>query len=194
MTLPLVCTLALATEPPPAAPAPTAQAAAESLITRDPEGIGVGLLLGAPTGFSAAWRPGGRFLVDAGVAWSFVPTTRGVTSFVQLHVDGAFDLTDMRTAEMPDMHFPLSLGVGPRIRLGGGTGYDAFNLALRVPVTMGFWHEGVPVEGFIELAPGVGVFPLTEFILDAAIGVRFWLPAPGGGPRYAAADPEVDPY
>ncbi|MSQ01660.1 MAG: hypothetical protein EXR71_07175 [Myxococcales bacterium] len=176
------------------AAAATPMAAAESLINRDAEGIGMGLILGAPTGFSAAWRPGGRFLVDGGVAWSFVPTSGGVRSYAQLHIDAAIDLADLRTSEMPNMHFPIWMGVGPRTRLGDGTGYEAFNVAIRMPFGMGFWHDGVPVEGFIEIAPGVGVFPRTEFIVDAALGVRFYIPMPGGAPRFKSPDPSTDTY
>lgn len=194
MIFALFASAALAADDSATAAARTTAAAAESMITRNPEGIGVGLILGAPTGFSAAWRPGGRFMVDTGVAWSFVPTSGGVQSFVQLHADACIDLTDMRTAELPDMHFPLWLGVGPRARIGDGTGYDAFNLAVRLPFGMGFWHEGLPLEGFIEVAPGVGVYPRTEFIVDASVGVRFWIAAAVGTHRYAAPAPDEGGY
>jgi hypothetical protein len=154
-------------------------------LDRDPEGVGLGIILGEPTGFSAAWRPEGRFWVDGGLAWS-------LPSFAQLHVDACLDLGDFRTADLPDMHFPLWVGVGPRFRVGAGTGYDAFNMGIRVPIGFGFWHDGLPIEGFLELAPGVGVYPNTEFIFDGGVGARFFLPIANGGKRYSS--PEPDPY
>lgn len=170
-----------------AAPLPPADA-----FTRDPEGVGIGLILGAPTGLSLAWRPGGRFMVDSGIAWSFSATGKG---WAQIHADACVDIADLRTAELPDMHFPLWIGAGPRARIGGGTGYEAFNLAIRVPLAMGFWHTGVPIEGFVELAPGVGIFPQTEFTMDAAVGVRFYIKAAGGTARFVGPDPGMDaPY
>ena len=63
---------------------------------------------------------------------------------------------------------------------------------MRVPVGFGLWHHNVPVEGFIELAPGIGLFPRTEFVMDAALGIRFWIAAPGGAPRFAADEPTDD--
>ena len=162
--------------------------AEEPLLTRDPEGLGLGLMLGEPTGFSGVWRPGGRFSVDMGLAWSF-------PSWAQFHTDACLDLVDLRTAELPDMHFPIWLGVGPRFRFGSGTDYDAFNMAIRVPVAMGFWHNQLPIEGFLELAPGVGVFPKTEFTMDVGVGARFFIPVPSTTPRFTSANPEdVEPY
>lgn len=164
----------------------------DTAFTRNPEGVGIGLILGAPTGVSLAWRPGGRFMVDGGVAWSFSATGKG---WAQLHTDVCIDLADLRTADLPDMHFPIWIGAGPRARLGDGTGYDAFNLAIRVPVAMGFWHDDVPVEGFVELAPGIGIFPSTEFTMDAAVGVRFYMPAAEGSARFASPDVDAEvPY
>ncbi len=173
----------------------TAAYAGDTVITHNPEGIGLGLILGAPTGFSFGWRPGGRFMADAGIAWSFSDSYDGLDSWAQVHADVCIDLADLRTADLPDMHFPVWIGVGPRARFGSGTGYEAFNLAARVPIAMGFWHNEVPIEGFLEVAPGVGLFPRTEFTFDASIGARFWLAAPGGTARFTAPEPMDDrPY
>ncbi len=150
---------------------------------RDPEGIGIGILLGEPTGFSAAWRPGGRFWVDGAVAWSF-------PSFAQFHADACVDLSDLRTADIPNTHFPVWLGVGPRIRVGSGSGYDGVNLGVRVPIAMGVWHDKVPIEGWAELVPVVGVWPKTELSLDGGIGARIYFPAGRQGPRLSSPEPD----
>jgi hypothetical protein len=169
--------------------------AKEDAFTRNPEGVGLGILLGAPTGFSFAWRPGGRFMVDGGIAWSFSAIPGGVSSYAQVHSDFCLDLADLRTAEIPDMHFPVWVGVGPRLHFGGGSGYEAFNAAARIPFGMGFWHDKLPIEGFVELAPGIGVYPTTEFVMDAAIGVRFFIALPGGEARFVGPEPDApEPY
>lgn len=162
-----------------------ATAAHADSFARDPEGVGFGVILGEPTGLSLAWRPEGRLWVDGGLAWSF-------PSFAQLHVDACFDIGDFRTADLPDMHFPVWIGAGPRFRVGSGSGYDAFNMGIRIPIGMGFWHDDIPIEGFLELAPGVGVVPGTEFIFDAGVGARFFIPTAGSGKRFSS--PEPDPY
>jgi hypothetical protein len=52
---------------------------------------------------------------------------------------------------------------------------------------MGMIHDGVPLEGFVELAPGLLFYPETSFLFDAALGLRFYLPKGGATP--AAATP-----
>ncbi|MBM4390821.1 MAG: hypothetical protein FJ090_06835 [Deltaproteobacteria bacterium] len=162
---------------------------ADDGFSRDPEGIGMGIFLGGPTGFSAAWRPGGtwggRFWVDGAMAWSFA-------SFAQVHADACLDLADLRTSDIPNTHFPVWLGAGPRLRIGSGTGYDSVNLGIRVPIAMGVWHDKVPIEGWAELVPVVGVWPRTEMGFDGGIGARVYIPAGRQGPRLAS--PEPDPY
>ena len=160
-------------------------AVAADLLERDPEGGGVGIMLGEPTGISLAYRPGGRVWYDGALAWS-------IPNFFQVHSDACIDLADLRTADLPDMHFPLWIGAGVRARLGGGSGYDEFNLGVRVPLGFGFWHNALPIEGFFELVPGVGVFPRSEFIFDGGVGARIYFPVANTGKRYATAEP--DPY
>ena len=47
-------------------------------------------------------------------------------------------------------------------------------------------------EASTGLAPGVGVYPNTEFIFDGGVGARFYVPIAGSGHRYSS--PEPDPY
>lgn len=147
------------------------------------EGFGIGIVLGLPTGLTAAWRPGGPVWYDAAVAWSFA---RG--SFA-VHADALVTLSEIRTEDFPDTAWPLYVGVGPRVRMGAGAnaGYGGFELGARVPVGMGVVHDGFPLEGFLELAPGVGLVPDTRFTFDAAIGARFYIP------RKASATPATIP-
>ena len=143
------------------------------LLSRDAEGFGVGVILGAPTGLSFGWRPGNTLTYDGAVAWSFA---RGSLS---THVDARIDIADAGNEDFPDTSFPIYIGVGPRLRLGDvvGDGQDAdFDLGIRVPVGMSVIHDNVPIEGFVELVPGIGLYPSTAFLFDAALGIRLYLP------------------
>jgi hypothetical protein len=151
-----------------------------SVFGRDAEGIGVGLILGVPTGLSLGYRPGGPLWFDSAVAWSF---TRG--SLV-VHADALIELTEIRTDDFADTAFGVYLGVGPRIRIGDvpGDAFDSdFDLGVRIPLGMTIRHDDTPIEGFLEIVPGVGLFPATSFLFDAALGVRFYVPAPKGAPK-----------
>ena len=144
-------------------------------LSEQVEGVGVGVILGEPTGFTAAWRPGSQQAADLGVAWS-IPEER-----FHLHADYLFTLVSFADPAAPKVAFPLYVGVGPRLRLGSSETLDRLKkqrdsslLALRIPVGLGIWVADVPVEGFVELVPVVGMLPETRFDFDAALGARVY--------------------
>jgi hypothetical protein len=142
-------------------------------------GWGVGVLLGIPTGISVARRETGRAWYDAAIAWSF---DRGT---LDLHADILITLADLRSDDIADMTFPVWIGVGPRARFGDSpyTSTDeVVALGVRVPLGMSFIHAALPLEGFLEFAPGLGLLPSTTPFFDVAIGARYYLPdAPASG-------------
>ena len=145
----------------------------ERAVGREATGFGMGIILGLPTGLSFALRSESALWYDAAFAWSF-----GRTGGYAVHFDFLFDVTELRNEdEIPDVAFPIYLGVGPRMRIGGvsGTGTtDPFSIGARVPIGMGVRHDGVPVEGFVELVPGLSFYPATSFYFEAAIGGRYY--------------------
>lgn len=165
----LLVPFALATEAPPypegGSTTPTGP------LAHPAEGFGVGIILGLPTGISLGWRGDGPVHYDAALAWSF---DRGTLA---LHADALFTVANMRTDDIPDTTWPVYVGVGPRIRVGEDqvpASDSTVSLAARVPVGLAVLHDGLPLEAFLELAPGVQVFPATVMTFDIAIGVRFY--------------------
>lgn len=159
--------------PPPTVLSTVPDAPADPIFNREVEGIGLGVVLGLPTGFSFAARPGGRAWFDAALAWSF---DRGT---LHLHGDVLLTLADLRTDEIPDVRFPVWIGVGPRTRFGDSPytlTQEIVNVGVRIPVGMSFIHDNVPLEAFLELAPGIGLYPATRGFFDVAIGGRYYLP------------------
>lgn len=151
----------------------------EPMLNRDIGGFGLGLLLGLPTGLSAAWRPAeGRVYYDGALAWGFDG------GMLHIHGDVLLILADLRTDEIEDVHFPVYLGLGPRIRLEDKSRneyqQEVSRLGVRVPIGMSFVHDGVPLEAFLELAPGIGLFPAIDGTFDVAIGARYYFPSSRG--------------
>ncbi len=144
--------------------------AAEPAVTlaSGPRGAGLGIILGEPTGLSLAWRRDGPGGFDGAVAWS-VPESK-----VHLHADYLHELVSFRDPAAPVVEFPVSVGIGPRLRLGSGTSSKASVIGLRVPVCLGVRATEVPVEGFFELVPVLGLYPSTRMDFDAALGVRVY--------------------
>jgi len=152
----------------------SASAAAEPIVSlaEDASGIGLGIVLGEPTGLSASFRPAGPSYFDAAVAWS-VPEEK-----LHLHADYLYTIASFRDPAAPVVEFPIYLGLGPRIHLGDGQGFDTGKsslLALRIPMGLGIRGTQAPVEGFLELVPVLGLYPATRFDFDAALGVRVYL-------------------
>lgn len=150
-----------------------------------PHGIGLGLELGIPTGFTVAYRPGDRLWFAGGVGYS--PDTRTFA----LHGDALFTLIDRPNEDLPDLHLPFWAGFGPRVRVGEGTNNkNGSFIAVRVPLGFGVWHAGVPWEGYFEVAPGIGFIPEARPICDIVLGVRYY---PAALSPKAAAPPASPP-
>lgn len=132
-------------------------------LSPSPHGVGVGVILGAPTGLSGAWRPEGRSTAVAGLAWNFTERK------LHVHADYLFTVYDMRVPEAPTVGFPIYVGGGARIRAGGTDGFD---LGLRIPIGVNIMPDELPIDGFIELVPVVGLFPDTELGFEGGLGAR----------------------
>jgi len=122
----------------------------------------IGIILGEPTGLSGKQWIGEGASLDLAVAWSFVPE-----GAFYLHVDYQqhFDDLDLDVGSL--LWFA---GIGPRIYIGNEIG-----LGLRIPVGLVYDIDGVPLEVFLELAPGLNLFPGTVFNFGGGIGVRYQL-------------------
>ncbi|MSP57056.1 MAG: hypothetical protein EXR69_15875, partial [Myxococcales bacterium] len=163
--------------PAPAGPRPARSSVPPSL-ERDPSGLGIGAALGLPTGLSASWRPklaGAWF--QGGLGWDFSTGTLAVGG------DVLYTLATLHAPDIQEFSFPVYVGAGPRFRLGTAvSAYAPPVVALRLPLGMCFYHEGVPVEGYFEMAPGIGFIPHSSSpadvrgTFDVVLGGRFYLP------------------
>lgn len=119
-------------------------------------GLGLGVILGEPTGLSGKLWLRGDTAIDGAAAWSF---NKGGN--MHLHADY------------------LLHGFGGRIRLYYGFGVRAKleedrRVGIRFPVGIAYIAEA-PLDAFLEAAPLLDLAPSTNFRLNAAIGFRFFL-------------------
>ena len=124
--------------------------------------LGIGVVLGNPTGISVKYWQNKRNAIDGGLAWS----TRNEGRF-QLHTDylwHRFDLTgESRT--------PLYFGIGGRLRTQG----DQTGLGIRIPGGIAHLFRNDPFEIFFELVPVFDLVPETELDVEIGIGIRYYL-------------------
>jgi hypothetical protein len=123
--------------------------------------IGVGLIIGEPTGFSAKTWVSSVDAVDAGVAWSM---TNG---WFHVHADYLRHFFEVIPVESGDL--PLYVGIGARL----GFGQDIV-LGARVPLGINYIFDDLPLDVFLEVVPGILITPDTKFDMGGGIGVRYW--------------------
>lgn len=128
------------------------------------KGLGLGVILGEPTGFSGKYWLDDDHAVDFGLAYSFVHPDNTLS----LHADYLFHRFNIVRAEA---RFPVYFGFGGRIHFGNK---DGNTLGARGVVGILWMHHSLPIDLFVELAPVFNLFPETSLQLDLAIGGRYF--------------------
>ncbi|MEJ2553235.1 MAG: hypothetical protein P8164_10955 [Gammaproteobacteria bacterium] len=128
------------------------------------ENLGVGLMVGAPTGLSLkAWQDS-IHAIDVGLGW----TAEHNESF-HLHADYLFH--DFSVFKPGTGRMPLYYGMGGTISRKSG---DNTHVGIRVPFGISYFVAKSPLEIFGELAPRADLSPSSHFTVDAALGIRFY--------------------
>lgn len=161
--LPAVATVSIALAAPSAA-------RAEDIHGADKGALGIGLILGEPTGIAAKLYLKDDQAIQGAIGSAFVG------GGLQLHADYVFHPYILETRES----FVLPVYFGPGVRLidyTNGRGDSAFALGARLVGGLLFDFKDVPLDAFIEVA---GVF---EYEFKAGTGFGVTLNA-GAGVRY----------
>jgi hypothetical protein len=124
--------------------------------------VGLGIILGEPTGISFNMWTSQTVSFDAGAAWSFVNG-----SFFQIHGDMLFHNFDLFKVDTGKM--ALFYGFGGRIKFA-----DETTVSLRVPIGISYEFEKTPIELFLEVAPMLNLAPATEVDIAGGIGFRYY--------------------
>jgi hypothetical protein len=126
-------------------------------------GLGLGIMIGEPTGLNAKGWLTKRTAIDAGLAWSFVHETA-----LHVHVDYLIHSFNV----FPDAEqLPLYYGIGGRIKTGEKR--DA-QVGLRMVGGIEYMFRTAPIDIFFEIAPILDLTPKTELNMNAGIGARFY--------------------
>lgn len=141
-----------------------------------PQGLGLGLILGDPTGISGKFWLDQKRAVDFAAAWS----TADDDDDFEFHAD--YLLHQSGIVNSPPELRPLIgyYGIGARLHLGdddpnNSNGDDhADGLGVRVPFGLAWHFNGGQVDAFFEIAPVMDLVPETDLDVDAAIGARFY--------------------
>src|SRR5882672_6819329 len=105
--------------------------------------LGVGLILGEPTGASVKYLFTDTFAIDGAVGWSFHDETD-----LQLHADALWHKHDL--FDTSEGQFSLYFGVGGRVKFRDGA---EDRVGVRIPVGVSYKFDRAPVDLFVEVAP-----------------------------------------
>ncbi len=137
-------------------------------------GLGVGVMVGEPTGVSIKKWISARDAIDVGIGWSF-----SENDSVQFHVD--YLVHNDQILRTPDFEgrFPLYAGIGARVKLkdendGHGRNNDDALVGIRIPLGISYIFAHTPMDVFLEIVPVLDVAPDTDFDMNAAVGVRYY--------------------
>jgi hypothetical protein len=128
------------------------------------EKIGLGVILGEPTGLTGKFMLDNTSGIDAGVGWQ----TSGDDEF-HIYGDYLYHFYDIIT--VPKGYLPLYFGAG--LRYVYRENKDD-KLGIRLPLGIEYLFENVSLGAFFELVPVLNLTPDTDFDLEAGIGIRFF--------------------
>ena len=131
------------------------------------KGIGVGVILGEPTGLSGKWWLTKTIAIDGAVAWSFADDEG-----IQLHADALYHQFDLLKVSKGQL--PIYFGVGARIKFEVDDEDNDNRFGIRFPVGIAYIFGETPLDIFFELVPILELAPGTRFAFNGAVGVRYF--------------------
>jgi len=126
------------------------------------KGIGLGLIVGEPTGISFKYWTGSTTAFDAALAWSFIDEGA-------FHIHGDYIFHNFTLITIPEGKLPFYYGIGARIKTANDT-----KLGVRVPLGLAYLFNSAPIDIFLEIVPILDLTPKTDFAINAALGARYY--------------------
>jgi hypothetical protein len=124
--------------------------------------MGIGFMLGAPTGLSARKNISSHRAIDGGLGWSFGSKTR-----MHLHSDYLF--SNPGSIYWDQTPLDLYYGLGGRMKFG-----DDIELGVRMPIGLSYLDQEKPFEIFSEVAPIFDLLPDSGFEISLGVGMRIY--------------------
>jgi hypothetical protein len=132
----------------------------------DARGLGLGIILGEPTGINIKLLLSPPAAFDLGVAWSFVDQANVGYNFI-MYAD--YLIHFFGVVNIPYGQFGFYCGVGGLVNIQA----SEFQVSLRIPLGVTYILDEVPLDIFLEIVPGMEIFPQTLFRAFGGLGVHY---------------------
>jgi len=124
--------------------------------------VGIGIMIGEPTGLSVKLWTSSRSAFNIGAAWSL----SGRNEAIHLHADYLFHtwFGDVNRGQLGFYY-----GIGGRAIFAGDP-----TVGVRVPLGLNYVFENIPFDLFVEAVPILDLSPDTRFAGNGAFGLRYY--------------------
>jgi len=129
-------------------------------------GVGLGVIIGEPTGPTFKFWTGRSTAIDGALAWSFDRNN-------ELHLQMNYLFHEFGAINVNKGRMPFYYGIGGRLKFHDDNRDDEFGV--RVPAGLSYLFANSPVELFFEVVPIVNLAPDTELDFNGGIGIRYYL-------------------
>jgi len=126
-------------------------------------GLGLGIILGEPTGISLKNWLDRSTAIDFAIAWSF----DGKGSF---SIHGDYLSHHFKLIQVDSGSLPFYYGIGGSIKFQ----HDDARLGARVPLGLNYHFENLTLDLFLEFVPVLLLLPKTDFDINASVGIRYF--------------------
>lgn len=138
------------------------------------KGVGLGVIIGEPTGLSFKTWLSPTKAIDAAAAWSFSENP----SF-QFHMDYLIHSFFLTGQSQSQGAIPVDFGLGFRVKLrdddnSGRLNADKSMVGVRIPFGVSYLFGSAPFDIFGEIVPVLDLVPDTHFNINGAVGFRFY--------------------
>jgi len=139
-------------------------------------GLGIGIILGEPTGLSGKLWISNHSAFDLGIAWAFYnnenssePYNEIPPPYFSLHCDYLYHFFNLLTVPSGSLSVYCGGGIVLRIIETG------IILGLRIPAGFVYLVEKIPLDIFVEIVPVMELIPGTMVSGNGGIGIRYFL-------------------
>ena len=148
------------------------------LAVAQPQGLGLGLMGGNPSGLSLKVWTGPRVALDAGLGYSL-----WYGRALSFHGDVLWHTNSLLQSSQ-DGYLPLYIGLGARVVMADNVHYPDMRIGLRVPFGLEYVFNTVPIGLFMEVVPTLDVSGVPAdrgfFGPQGSIGFRYYFSGTSG--------------
>lgn len=145
--------------------------AVPAMAQGDNKYVGIGFIVGEPTGLDAKFFLNNEHALEFGLAWSLEGRN-------DVHLQGdylwhRYGLIEMNNGD----EMPLYFGIGGRVIFREdepGPDNDDDIVGIRFPIGLAYMFTNYPFDIFAAIVPILDIIPDSDFDLEGAIGARFW--------------------